>query len=133
MKMRGIVPMLSVRDLARTLGFYRDALGFELVNSFPNATSPSWCMLSSGGAVLMFNQVPSGSASGEAKLGTRFQIFYFYPPDVAALHADLTARKLAVSPLRVTVYGMKEFNVEDPDGYKLLFGEPTKDPPTVKE
>jgi len=35
--------------------------------------------------------------------------------------------------LRVTVYGMKEFEVRDPDDIWLWFGQPTDEPATVRE
>ena len=62
-----------------------------------------------------------------------FQIFYFYPDDVRALHADWKAKGLAVTDLRVTGQGMREFELRDPDGYWLWFGQDTSDPPTVSE
>ena len=62
-----------------------------------------------------------------------YQVFYVNTTDVAALHAEYKGRGVAVSELRVTVYGMKEFEVRDPDDYWLWFGQPTDEPPTVKE
>ena len=40
---------------------------------------------------------------------------------------------LAVTDLRVTVYGMKEFELRDPDGHWLWFGQATDEAPTVRE
>jgi hypothetical protein len=40
---------------------------------------------------------------------------------------------LAVTDLRITVYGMKEFELRDPDGIWLWFGQGTSEPPTVRE
>ena len=37
---------------------------------------------------------------------------------------------LAPTELRVTYYGMQEFELRDPDGYWLWFGEDTDEPPT---
>ena len=39
----------------------------------------------------------------------------------------------AVSELRVTVHGMKEFEVRDPDDIWLWFGQPTDERATVRE
>lgn len=30
-------------------------------------------------------------------------------------------------------YGMKEFAIEDPDGYMISFSQPTDEPPTCQE
>jgi hypothetical protein len=40
---------------------------------------------------------------------------------------------LAVTDLRVAIYGMKEFELRDPDGYWLWFGQSTNEPATVTD
>ncbi len=62
-----------------------------------------------------------------------YQVFYFNVSDVAALHAEYAARSVPVSALRVAFYGMKEFELRDPDDYWLWFGQPTDEPPTQRE
>jgi uncharacterized glyoxalase superfamily protein PhnB len=57
-------------------------------------------------------------------------IYYFYPDSVVEVHADLKRQAFQVSNLRVTFYGMKEFDVRDPDGHILWFGQATDEPPT---
>jgi uncharacterized glyoxalase superfamily protein PhnB len=52
------------------------------------------------------------------------------PEDVVALHAEAKGKAFQVSDLRVTFYGMKEFEVRDPDGHILWFGQETDEPPT---
>ena len=47
------------------------------------------------------------------------------------LHGELSGKGLAVSPLRVTIYGRREFELRDPDGHWLWFGEATTDAPTL--
>lgn len=56
--------------------------------------------------------------------------FYFYPDDVVALHQQLTARGHPAGKLRVTFYHMKEFELIDPDGYQLIFGQDTGEAPS---
>ena len=57
-------------------------------------------------------------------------IYYFYPENVVDLHAEVKQKEFQVSDLRVTFYGMKEFEVRDPDGHILWFGQETDEPPT---
>jgi uncharacterized glyoxalase superfamily protein PhnB len=57
-------------------------------------------------------------------------ICYSYPEDVAALHAEIKHKGFQVSDLRVTFYGMKEFELRDPDGHILWFGQETDERPT---
>ncbi len=125
-----IRPMLATSDLQRTINFYTGKLGFNLA-----ATAGTvWCHLSRDGVDLMFNAPPAADIARDVPQKSRnYQIFYFYPDDVAALHAEFTSRGVTCTPLRVTVYGMKEFEVRDPEGYWLWFGEPTDEHPTVTE
>jgi uncharacterized glyoxalase superfamily protein PhnB len=55
---------------------------------------------------------------------------YFYPENVVDLHAEAKRKEFQVSDLRVTFYGMKEFEVRDPDGHILWFGQKTDEPRT---
>jgi catechol 2,3-dioxygenase-like lactoylglutathione lyase family enzyme len=132
MTLKALIPMLSVTDLERTIAFYRDELGFAVVNSL-GSPDPVWCMLRRDSVSLMFNQPPECSEATSPRRAKDFQIFYFYPEDVRALHAGWKVRGLPVSDLRVTDYGMREFELRDPDGYWLWFGEPTTNPATMDD
>jgi catechol 2,3-dioxygenase-like lactoylglutathione lyase family enzyme len=129
MRLNGLIPMLSVAELERTMAFYCGKLGFRVNNTF-GKPKPVWCMLERDKVRLMFNQPPGIVIFPEPKKG---QIFYFYPDDLASLHAEWKTAGLAVTDLRVTVYGMKEFELRDPDGYWLWFGQNTDEAPTVTE
>jgi len=78
---RGIAQIaLSVRDLARANDFYRDALGLAHLFDAPNMS-----FYDIGGVRLML------SAQG-GDPGTRATLVYLKVDDVAAAHAQLTAR-----------------------------------------
>ena len=49
--------------------------------------------------------------------GRRQTYLYFCPYKVEASHSHMTAEGHSVQPLRVMFYGMKEFEMEDPDRY----------------
>lgn len=130
--LKSLTPMLAVSDLSRTIGFYTNRLGFRLINSFGDP--PVWCMLKRDGVELMFNAPPRGDVERDVPRKSKdYQIFYIYPDDIEALHAQLKRDGVAVTDMRVTVYAMKEFELRDPDGYWLWFGQETDDPPTVRE
>jgi catechol 2,3-dioxygenase-like lactoylglutathione lyase family enzyme len=131
-QIKRLVPMLSVADLARTIGFYCDELGFRCTGQFGDP-DPVWCFLERDGVALMFNQPPAEEMTGLPQRAKDFQIYYCYPDDVVVLHQAWQQRGLPVTDLRVTEYGMREFELRDPDGYWLWFGQNTSDPPTVQE
>jgi glyoxylase I family protein len=41
MDIRGMTPLLQVFDMARSLKFYSDVLGFEIVQTDTNTTAPN--------------------------------------------------------------------------------------------
>lgn len=128
-------PMLAVTDLARTIAFYTQKLGFRCISTFGDP--PVWCDLSRDGVSVMFNAPPPDAVRRDVPPRSRdYQIFYFDTPDANALHAlhvEFRARGVECTDLRATVYGMKEFEVRDPDGIWLWFGAQTDEPPTVRE
>jgi catechol 2,3-dioxygenase-like lactoylglutathione lyase family enzyme len=132
MHLKQLTPMLSVTDLKRTMAFYCDELAFACTGKFGDP-DPVWCHLQRDGVRLMFNQPPAAEMDGLPRRAKDFQVFYFYPNDVAQLHAAWKTKGLPVTDLRVTVYQMKEFELRDPDGYWLWFGQDTTEPPTVTE
>lgn len=132
MRLTKLMPMLSVRDLKRTMAFYCDELGFTRTGTF-GEPDPVWCHLERDSVHMMFNQPPAAEMAELPRRAKDFQIFYFYPDDVAGLRAAWRAKGVAVSDLRVTVYAMKEFELRDPDDYRLWFGQNTSEPPTVTE
>ncbi len=121
-----LTPMLGVTDVNKSLEFYADALGFQETGRFEHEGTLSWAHIVSGKTELMLTRM-NGVESGR---GGRKQLFlYFYPDDILALHASLKDKGHRVTDLRVTIYQMKEFELEDPDGYQLWFGEDTDEPP----
>lgn len=131
MTVQSLTPMLSVIDLARTIAFYRDALDFEVVGDFEPGGKMVWCCLEREGVRIMFNEIPDAWVEASDREARKFQIYYFKLDDAVALHAEVSARGFACTPLRVTIYNTKEFEMRDPDHSWLWFGQETDEPPTV--
>jgi uncharacterized glyoxalase superfamily protein PhnB len=136
---KNLAPMLSVESVERTRDFYCHKLGFTCLNTVEWEGRLGWCLLGSGGprsapdspwrVELMFSAA-GADCTGQDRATRKGVILYLHPEDVVALHALYTSRGVAVSDLRVTFYHMKEFEVEDPDGYQLWFGQETTEPAT---
>ncbi len=133
-RISSIRPMLAVTDLPRTIAFYVKKLGFRVLNTFERDGSPVWCAIERNGQEMMFNAPPRECVERDVPRKSKdYQIFYCNSDDVVALRDEFKARGVEVSDLRVTIYGMKEFEVRDPDGYWLWFGQETDEPCTVTE
>lgn len=119
MKLASMVPMVFVSDVASSVEFYQQALNFKVLNTYEWQGKLNWVYLQSDGADLML--LETEEPFGERQ--SRDLILYFYPDNIAALHAELVQKGFQVSELCVTFYQMKEFRMEDPDGYELCFGQ----------
>jgi catechol 2,3-dioxygenase-like lactoylglutathione lyase family enzyme len=124
--------MLAVTDLQRTIRFYTEKLGFKLGDTFGNP--PVWCSLHRDDCEIMFNAPPRDEVIKDVPRSSKnYQIYYINPSDIIALHREFKAKGLPVTDLRVTVYGMKEFELRDPDDHWLWFGQNTDEEPTECE
>ena len=135
MRLKRLTPMLNVSDIERSLDFYREIVGFELASPRQAVEEWRWAWIKAGDCELMLSE-SGGPANQVAQTDPSHDegwpaIYYFYPEDVVALHADVKRKGFQVSDLRVTFYGMKEFEVRDPDGHILWFGQATDEPPTT--
>ncbi len=123
-----VVPELIVSDIATTLGFYRDVLGFSVLYERPEER---FAYLARGTAHIMVEQ-PTGRAFLAADLvrpfgrGMNLQIEV---ADVDAVYASAVKSgatlELAIEEKwyrRDEVFsGSRQFVVQDPDGYLLRF------------
>lgn len=129
-RITNIRPMLAVTDLSRTMAFYREKLGFRVSSTF--GTPPVWCELERDGQTIMFNAPPRECVERDVpKSAKEYQIFYISTDDIVGLHAEFGAKGVEMSAMRVMPYQMKEFDVRDPEGYWLMFGQDTDEPPTA--
>ena len=125
-----LVPMLTCSDGQKSIAFYRDVLGFEVADRMDEVGRSGWASLRNGGARIMLAS-PTYVPLAPRIDGRHPQaVYYFYPEDVEALHASVKAKGCAATDLAVRFYGMKEFEVVDPDGHVLVFGGETDEPVT---
>jgi catechol 2,3-dioxygenase-like lactoylglutathione lyase family enzyme len=127
-RLLGVVPRLPVADLARTVAFYTRVLGFRVSVLWPD-DRPTFANLDRDAVSLGF--FTPDAHRGQLTIGTAD--LYLGANDVRALNAAIKdVVKVEWGP-EVYFYGRREFAVRDPDGYLLIFTEPTDDPPTCGE
>jgi catechol 2,3-dioxygenase-like lactoylglutathione lyase family enzyme len=123
-----VTPRLPVVDLGRTIAFYTQVLGFQVSVLWPDDKS-TFAILDRDAVSLGFFTLDAHR--GKVTIGTAD--LYLGTEDVLGLHAAIKERvKIEWGP-EVYFYGRREFAVRDPDGYLLIFTEPTDDPPTCPE
>ena len=126
--MHGLCPLLQVFDMATSLRFYRDLLGFEVVaNSPPRSTDDfDWAWLKQNQAELMLNTAYEFDGRPEAPdparaAGHDDTGLFIGCPDVDDAYRHLLAKGLHLKEPKVTHYGMKQLYLKDPDGFGLCF------------
>lgn len=122
--------LLQVYDMATSVRFYRDKVGFEVeMTDGRPAEECDWCMLKLGDTNVMLNTRYEGDERPPAPDPKRVEAhddtaIYFGCPDVDAAHEELKARGLETEKPWVTHYKFKMISFRDPDGFTLIFHWP---------
>jgi catechol 2,3-dioxygenase-like lactoylglutathione lyase family enzyme len=127
------VPFFAVSDMAASVRYYVDGLGFEMTNKWIDEGVLRWCWLEIGNAALMLQEYRKeghGAWTPEGKLGQGVSIF-FICEDALAIYHQVTARGIQASRPFVG-NGMWVTSLSDPDGYRIEF-ESTTDVPEGTE
>lgn len=136
---------LTVSDVKKSIKFYSEKLGFTLKECYPNPKKPLWASMILDKQVVMFGAVmtPEGAkemgatkdelallkkdtkAFNKGSPGVGVAI-YICVGDVDA-HYKFAKKKRAemVTPLKTQFYGIRDYTLQDPDGYRLVMYTPT--------
>ncbi len=130
-KVQQVVPFLAVSNMARSIRFYGDGLGFKMVNKWVDEGKLRWCWIEQGGAALMMQEFRTEGHDSYVPTGKRGEgvSLVFICEDAVAYHREITARGIQATEPRVG-NGMHCIHLTDPDGYRLSFESPTDEPPT---
>jgi catechol 2,3-dioxygenase-like lactoylglutathione lyase family enzyme len=113
--MVGAATVFVVNDIAESLGHYRDALGFAVTFQYGDPTFYV-CLCRDEVALHLIAAHRTKRLPGNGAI-------CIFVRDVDAVHAELAARGAnIVKPPQDYDYGMRDFDVLDPDGNQLVFG-----------
>jgi len=125
-------PLLQVYDLPTSLAFYRDLLGFEVVDTAP-AAGPimRWAMLRNGSVYLMLNTKYEFDyerpLEPDRTSGRDDFTLYFMCDDADAGYRELQAKGWPdIEEPTTAHYGIRQLYVRDPDGFRLCLQHEVK-------
>ena len=119
-----ISPTLAVRNVKQTIEFYKNSLGFKMGMAFPDADTPEYADLSKDGMVLMFIPTENIGIGKEEKLGVGVNIYMQIDGDIDEYYNELKNKGVKiVVDIKDEPYGIRDFTVEDINGYKLTFNQ----------
>jgi len=121
-----LTPNLLVTNVERSLAFYVDTLGCERGMTVPDASPFVFASVTSGPVEIFLNDAATAVKEYPAFAGKPIGAtgtLYIEVEGVDALHDRIKSMVKVVMPIATQFYGMREFAIEDPDGYVLTFGE----------
>jgi catechol 2,3-dioxygenase-like lactoylglutathione lyase family enzyme len=128
MKLTGNTPNLFVSDIARSLAFYRDVLGFTVSTTVPEAPPFVFAWLQRDGVAVFLNDTAAAlreSPELGVQAGHSGVSLFIQMEGIKDLWALVRTQTPVVMALKDQWYGMTEFTIRDPDGYLVTFAEHT--------
>lgn len=117
---------LTVRDLAASRDWYRDALGFGIDREIEREGVLRAVGLRAGAVRLMLNQDDGAKGLDRAKgIGLSLMITTAQDIDAVAARVRATGTPFITEP-QDTPWGSRVFRVADPDGFTLVVSTPLR-------
>ena len=119
-----LVPMLMCNDVQASIRFYTDVLGFEVTGRMDDVGATGFASLGNGKAAVMLASPSSYILPGK-KVDGRFpqSHYYFYVSDAEGLRQSIVEAGWEATECVDRFYDIKEFELVDPDGHVLVFGQ----------
>jgi catechol 2,3-dioxygenase-like lactoylglutathione lyase family enzyme len=125
-RIKEAVPVFLVADIARTMEWYIDRLGFS-ARAVPTSPPHSFCILSRDDVTIFLQQLDGYVKADvyDKREGGVWNV-YLQTDDVRTLFQALSSFPdvTILDKLGHQDYGQTEFVIRDPNGYVLVFAEP---------
>jgi uncharacterized glyoxalase superfamily protein PhnB len=122
-RVMGIAPFFLVADVTKAAEFYRDRLGFKIIGYFFE-DPPVFAMVARDDRIIMLSLMEGSRGGSNHDYKGEALDAYLWTDDVDAIYAELQQNHVdIVMPPTLRIYGMKELQIRDLDGYVLCFGE----------
>ena len=123
---RDLAASLTVKDISRSLAWYRDVLGFTVSETHERDGKVGAVSLKAGDVRLLLS-ADDGAKGADRTKGEGFSLQFTTAQPINALAERIQAHggKLATPP-HDTPYGTRAFRLVDPDGFKLVISSERK-------
>jgi lactoylglutathione lyase len=121
-----LTPNLLVSSVARSLDFYVDVLGFDRGMTVPGQAPFRFAQETAGPVEIFLNDASTVAKESPQLAGQAFgggNTMFIEVEGIDALHEAIAPKTKIVMPLVTQWYGMREFAIEDPDGYVMTFAQ----------
>jgi uncharacterized glyoxalase superfamily protein PhnB len=111
-------PSLTVDDLAQSMTWYCDILGFAVKQRWEHDGEVTGAELHAGSAVVYIGRDDWKLGRDRIK-GQGVRLYWYTNQNIDKLAADIKARGGTLASEPKEEYGMRAFSLEDPTGYKI--------------
>lgn len=121
-KLYGIAPQLIVPDVVKTVNYYRDVLGFNILGYFMDP--PVYAMVERDGFQLHFGKADTAHFKTNADFRKINTDFIIWVPEIDQFFEEVKAKHAEIVEGIVTrIYGSREFVIKDCNGFRITVGD----------
>jgi uncharacterized glyoxalase superfamily protein PhnB len=121
-----LTPNLLVANVERSLAFYTDTLGFTRGMTVPEQSPFVFASVTSGPIEIFLNDAATAIKEYPAFAGKPIgatATMFIEMEGIDAFHDAVKPKVKIAMPIVTQFYGMREFAIEDPDGYLITFAQ----------
>ena len=121
-KLNKVAPQFVVNDVVKTAEYYRDFLGFKILNYFSDP--PIFAMVERDGVEMHFgkaDKIDAKTNTAQRKVGYDA---YIWTSDITALFEEFKVKNVNIieGPIK-RQYGSREIVITDCNDFKIAFGD----------
>ena len=119
LRLRAVMPTLTVGDIARSMAWYRDVLGFIVADEMIHEGALVGASIKAGSVAILLGQ-DNWAKGRDREKGVGFRLYCTTAQEIDEIAAEIVARggELAQPPTDQP-WGARDFSVVDPDGFKI--------------
>src|SRR5258706_396733 len=118
-------PSFTVNDVEKSMAWYRDVLGFTVVERWEDGGKLMGVEMAAGDVSFMIGQDDWKKGRDRVK-GVGVRLYCTTDQDIDKLAARIKANGGTLEGPRDTQWGTRELAVDDPDGYKITIAKEIK-------
>lgn len=125
-KASALTASLTVADIHKSMAWYRDVLGFEVLQQYEREGAVRAVGLQAGDVRILLNQ-EDGKKGWDRKKGEGMSLQFITSGSVDDIAGRVKAGGGAIDTEPADMpWGVRMFRLTDPDGFKLVFSMPLK-------
>ena len=121
-----LTPNLLVSNVERSLAFYEDVLGFTRGMTVPEQSPFVFASVTSGPVEIFLNDRSTVTKESPQMAGLAFgggNTMFIEITGVDDAYERIKSSAKVIMPIVTQWYGLREFAIEDPDGYVITLAE----------